>query len=106
VLLFETNYPRWLTTTMSIAVASTFVGVLERAVRLCDRAPAVRGAACGLAIYLPIWCRRRSLFIPLATLIYQFGLFDNPVALIPDVSDLPGAVLHLAADQLFQVDPV
>ena len=30
----------------------------------------------------PIWCRRPILFIPLATLMFQFGLFDSPIALI------------------------
>ena len=36
----------------------------------------------GLLIYLAYLVPPSILFIPLATLIYQFGLFDNPVALI------------------------
>jgi multiple sugar transport system permease protein len=84
VLLFETNYPRWLTTTMSIAVASTFLSVFSSV--LCAYAIErlrFKGAQhAGLAIYLAYLVPPSILFIPLATLIYQFGLFDNPVALI------------------------
>ena len=36
----------------------------------------------GLAIYLAYLVPPTILFIPLATLIFQFGLFDNPVSLI------------------------
>jgi multiple sugar transport system permease protein len=84
VLLAETNYPRWLTTTMSIAVASTFLSVFSSV--LCAYAIErlrFKGAQhAGLAIYLAYLVPPSILFIPLATLIYQFGLFDNPVALI------------------------
>ena len=84
VLLFETNYPRWLMITMGIAVASTFlsVGASVLAAYAIERLR-FRGAQhVGLAIYLAYLVPPSILFIPLATLIYQFGLFDNPVALI------------------------
>src|SRR6202012_6154880 len=43
----------------------------------------LRGAQhVGLAIYLAYLVPPSILFIPLATLIFQFGLFDNPIALI------------------------
>jgi multiple sugar transport system permease protein len=84
VLLFQTNYPRWLMITMGIAVASTFLSV--GASVLCAYAIErlkFRGAQhVGLAIYLADLVPPSILFIPLATLIYQFGLFDNPVSLI------------------------
>jgi multiple sugar transport system permease protein len=84
VLLFETNYPRWLVTTMSIAVASTLLSVFSSV--LCAYAIErlrFKGAQhVGLAIYLAYLVPPSILFIPLATLIYQFGLFDNPVALV------------------------
>jgi multiple sugar transport system permease protein len=84
VLLFETNYPRWLMTTMGIAVASTFLSVGSSV--LCAYAIErlrFKGAQhAGLAIYLAYLVPPSILFIPLATLIYQFGLFDNPLALI------------------------
>jgi len=84
VLLFETNYPRWLMITMGIAVASTFLSVFASvlAAYAIERLR-FRGAQhFGLAIYLAYLVPPSILFIPLATLIYQFGLFDNPVALI------------------------
>jgi multiple sugar transport system permease protein len=84
VLLFETNYPRWLTIIMGIAAASTFQSVSSSV--LCAYAIErlrFKGAQhAGLAIYLAYLVPPSILFIPLATLIYQFGLFDNPVALI------------------------
>jgi multiple sugar transport system permease protein len=84
VLLFETNYPRWLTTTMTIAIASTILSVFSSV--LCAYAIErlrFKGAQhAGLAIYLAYLVPPSILFIPLATLIYQFGLFDNPLALI------------------------
>jgi multiple sugar transport system permease protein len=84
VLLFETNYPRWLMITMGIAVAATFlsVGSSVLAAYAIERLR-FRGAQhVGLLIYLAYLVPPSILFIPLATLIYQFGLFDNPVALI------------------------
>ncbi|MEJ0016448.1 MAG: carbohydrate ABC transporter permease [Acetobacteraceae bacterium] len=84
VLLFQTNYPRWLITTMAIAVASTFLSVGSSV--LCAYAIErlrFKGAQhVGLLIYLAYLVPPSILFIPLATLIYQFGLFDNPIALI------------------------
>ncbi len=59
------------------------VGGVERVGGLCDREVALQGrAAFGLAIYLAYLVPPSILFIPLATLIFQFGLFDNPIALI------------------------
>ena len=84
VLLFETNYPRWLMTTMGIAVASTFLSVVSSvlAAYAIERLRFKGAQHVGLAIYLAYLVPPSILFIPLATLIYQFGLFDNPVALI------------------------
>ena len=71
-------------TTMGIAVASTFLSVGSSV--LCAYAIErlrFKGAQhVGLAIYLAYLVPPSILFIPLATLIYQFGLFDNPIALI------------------------
>jgi multiple sugar transport system permease protein len=84
VLLFETNYPRWLMITMGIAIASTFlsVGSSVLAAYAIERLRFKGAQHVGLAIYLAYLVPPSILFIPLATLIYQFGLFDNPVALI------------------------
>jgi multiple sugar transport system permease protein len=84
VLLFDTNYPRWLTTTMGIAAAATFLSVFSSvlAAYAIERLRFSGAKHVGLAIYLAYLVPPSILFIPLATLIYDFGLFDNPIALI------------------------
>ena len=84
VLLFETNYPRWLVTTMGIATASTFLSVFSSvlAAYAIERLRFKGAQHVGLAIYLAYLVPPSILFIPLASLIFQFGLFDNPIALI------------------------
>ena len=84
-LLFETDYPRWLLTTMAVAVGATVLSLFcQRARRLCHPAAALQGQ--------PV-CRPRAsisaylvppsiLFIPLATMVFKLGLFDTPLALI------------------------
>src|ERR1700735_944985 len=71
-------------TTMGIAVGSTFLSVTSSvlAAYAIERLR-FRGAQhFGLAIYLAYMVPPSLLFIPLATLIFQFGLFDSPIALI------------------------
>ena len=84
VLLFETNYPRWLMITMAIAVGATFLSVTSSvlAAYAIERLRFKGAQHFGLAIYLAYLVPPSILFIPLATLIFQFGLFDNPIALI------------------------
>ena len=83
------------------------VDVRQRAGRLCDRAPALQGrAACrpgdlsGLsgAAVDPVHSARHA-GLPVRPV-------RQPAGADPDLSDLPDAVLHLAADRLLQVDPV
>ena len=83
VLLFETRYPNWLMTTMGIAAASTFLSVFSSvlAAFAIERLRFAGAKHVGLAIYLA-YMVPSILFIPLATLIFQFGLFDNPIALV------------------------
>jgi multiple sugar transport system permease protein len=83
-LLFDTQYPRWLFITMAVAVCATILSVFASvlAAYAIERLR-FRGAQhFGLAIYLAYLVPPTILFIPLATEIYQFGLFDNPVALV------------------------
>ena len=84
VLLFETNYPRWLITTMLIATAATFLSVFSSvlAAYAIERLRFKGAQHVGLAVYLAYLVPPSILFIPLASLIFQFGLFDNPIALI------------------------
>ncbi len=83
-LLFETQYPRWLWNTMLIAVAST---VLSIAASVLAAYAIVRirfkGAPyAGVLIFLAYLVPPSILFIPLASVVFQYGLFDTPFALI------------------------
>ena len=84
-LLFDTQYPLWLWNTMLIAVRVDVPVDLLRGVRgLCDRAhPLFSGARfIGMAIFLAYLVPPSILFIPLATIVFKYGLFDSPFALI------------------------
>jgi len=84
VLLFETNYPHWLLITMTVAVAATvlsiFCSVLGAYAIARLRFRGSQGV--GLAIYLAYMVPPSILFIPLASVVFQLGLYDNPLALI------------------------
>jgi multiple sugar transport system permease protein len=83
-LLFESAYPRWLWNTMYVAVAATTLSMVASVlaayaiVRLRYRGAQFVGAAIFLAYLVP----PSILFIPLASVIYQYGLFDSPLSLI------------------------
>ncbi|KMO28346.1 carbohydrate ABC transporter permease [Methylobacterium aquaticum] len=83
-LLFQTHYPLWLWNTMMISVAATalslFASVLAAyaIVRIRYRGAVAVGAAIFLAYLVP----PSILFIPLATIIQAYGLYDSPFALI------------------------
>jgi len=83
-LLFETAYPRWLFTTMTVAVCSTFLSLLSStlAAYAIQRLRFRGSQYVGLAIYLAYLVPPSILFIPLATMVFQLGLFDSPLALI------------------------
>ncbi|MEO8714760.1 MAG: carbohydrate ABC transporter permease [Acetobacteraceae bacterium] len=83
-LLFDTQYPRWLFITMSVAVCATILSVFASvlAAYAIERLRFKGAQHFGLGIYLAYLVPPTILFIPLATEIYQFGLFDSPIALI------------------------
>lgn len=83
-LLFETDYPRWLTTTMSVAVAATVLSIFASVLAAyAIQRLRFRGAQwVGLAIYLAYLVPPTVLFIPLATVVFKLGLYDTPFALI------------------------
>jgi multiple sugar transport system permease protein len=83
-LLFETAYPHWLVTTMVVAVCSTTLSLFSSvlAAYAIQRLRFMGSQYVGLAIYLAYLVPPSILFIPLATTIYQLGLFDSPLALI------------------------
>jgi multiple sugar transport system permease protein len=83
-LLFETDYPRWLWNTMYVAAAATTLSIFASVlaayaiVRLRFRGAEVVGATIFMAYLVP----PSILFIPLASVIQAYGLFDSPLALI------------------------
>ncbi len=83
-LLFETQYPLWLWNTMLVAAAATVLAMAASVlaayaiVRLRFKGAALTGGLIFLAYLVP----PSILFIPLSTVVYQYGLFDTPFALI------------------------
>jgi multiple sugar transport system permease protein len=83
-LLFKTSYPSWLWTTMMVAFGATFLSLLSSALAAyaIQRLRFKGSQYVGLAIYLAYLVPPSILFIPLATMVVQLGLFDSPMALI------------------------
>jgi multiple sugar transport system permease protein len=83
-LLFETDYPRWLVTTMGVAFGATFIALFASvlAAYAIQRLRFRGSKYVGLAIYLAYLVPPSILFIPLALVVFQFGLFDSPMALV------------------------
>jgi multiple sugar transport system permease protein len=83
-LLFDTSYPRWLKTTMLVAIGSTTLSLIAStlAAYAIERLRFRGSPYVGLGIYLAYLVPPSILFIPLATVVVQFGLFDSPLALI------------------------
>ena len=83
-LLFESEYPRWLWNTMFISVSATILALIASVfaayaiVRIRFRGAQVTGGLIFLAYLVP----PSILFIPLSTVIFNYGLFDTPFALI------------------------
>ena len=83
-LLFKTAYPAWLWNTLMVSVVSTFFSLIASvlAAYAIERLR-FRGAKhIGLSIFLAYLVPPSILFIPLAAIVYQLGLFDTRWALI------------------------
>ncbi|WP_298257876.1 carbohydrate ABC transporter permease [Bradyrhizobium sp.] len=83
-LLFETQYPHWLWNTMYVAVGATVLSIIASVlaayaiVRL-----RFKGAdTVGVLIFFAYLVPPSILFIPLASVIQAYGLFDSPLSLI------------------------
>jgi multiple sugar transport system permease protein len=83
-LLFETEYPRWLWNTMYVAVGATTLSIIASVlaayaiVRL-----RFKGAdTVGVLIFFAYLVPPSILFIPLASVIQAYGLFDSPLSLV------------------------
>jgi multiple sugar transport system permease protein len=83
-LLFNTSYPRWLVITMSVSVGATAISLFSSVLAAyAIQRLRFRGSKwVGLGIYLAYLVPPSILFIPLADVVYNFGLFDSPWALV------------------------
>jgi multiple sugar transport system permease protein len=83
-LLFQTEYPAWLWNTLVVSVVATFTS-LACAVLAAYAIERVRfrgSKQVGLLIFLAYLVPPSILFIPLASLVFELGLFDTRWALI------------------------
>ena len=83
-LLFKTEYPQWMWNTVLVSVTSTFFSLFASVLAAYSiERLRFRGAKqTGLAIFLAYLVPPSILFIPLASVIFQLGLFDTRLALI------------------------
>jgi len=83
-LLFDTAYPDWLWNTVLVSVVSTFVSLVASvfAAYAIERLRFKGSRQTGLAIFLAYLIPPSFLFIPLATMVFQLGIFDTRWALI------------------------
>ena len=83
-LLFHTAYPSWMLNTMMIAVISTFASLTASvlAAYAIERLRFHGSRQVGMAIFLAYLVPPSILFIPLATIVFQLGIFDTKWALI------------------------
>ena len=83
-LLFKTEYPQWMWNTVVVSVTSTFFSLFASvlAAYAIERLRFRGAKQTGLAIFLAYLVPPSILFIPLASVIFQLGLFDSRMALI------------------------
>lgn len=83
-LFFETSYPTWLWNTMLVSVVATFLSLFCAvcAAYAIERLRFQGARLAGMAIFLAYLVPPSILFIPLATIVFAYGLFDSTLALI------------------------
>jgi multiple sugar transport system permease protein len=83
-LLFQTSYPGWLLNTMIVAFGATFLSLVAAvfAAYAIERIRFRGSRWVGLAIFLAYLVPPSILFIPLAVMIFKFGIYDTKLALI------------------------
>lgn len=83
-LLFESQYPLWLWNTMYVSVSATLLSIVASVlaayaiVRIRFKGATIAGMLIFLAYLVP----PSILFIPLSAVVYSYGLFNSPLALI------------------------
>ena len=83
-LLFDTAYPQWMWNTVLVSVVATFFSLVASvlAAYAIERLRFSGAKQTGLAIFLAYLVPPSILFIPLASVVFQLGLFDTRLALI------------------------
>ena len=83
-LLFKTEYPQWMWNTVVVSVTATFFSLLASvfAAYAIERLRFSGAKNVGLGIFLAYLVPPSILFIPLASVVFQLGLFDTRLALI------------------------
>jgi multiple sugar transport system permease protein len=83
-LLFRTEYPQWMWNTVLVSVTATFFSLLASvfAAYAIERLRFSGAKNVGLGIFLAYLVPPSILFIPLASVVFQMGLFDTRLALI------------------------
>jgi multiple sugar transport system permease protein len=83
-LIFNTAFPEWMLNTLLIACLATFISLFTSAFAAyaIERLRFRGSKQVGLAIFFAYLVPPSILFIPLASIVYQLGLFDSPWALI------------------------
>ncbi len=83
-LLFQTAYPQWMWNTVLVSVVATFFSLTASvfAAYAIERLRFSGAKHVGLAIFLAYLVPPSILFIPLASVVFQLGLFDTRLALI------------------------
>lgn len=83
-LLFKTDYPSWMWNTMMVAGSATIISLIA-SVMAAYAIVRIRYSGSGWVgglIFLAYLVPPSILFIPLAIIVFQYGLFDSPFALI------------------------
>ena len=83
-LLFKTSYPNWMWNTVLISVVATFFSLFASvlAAYAIERLRFNGSRQVGLCIFLAYLVPPSILFIPLAFIVFQLGLFDTRWALM------------------------
>ncbi|MFC0192096.1 carbohydrate ABC transporter permease [Aureimonas pseudogalii] len=83
-LLFETSYPGWLWNTIVVSTCSTVIALAASvfAAYAIERIRFTGARVTGLLVFLAYLIPPSILFIPLAFIVFQVGMFDSKLALI------------------------
>jgi multiple sugar transport system permease protein len=83
-LLFHTDYPAWMWNTLLVSVVATFFSLAASvcAAYAIERLRFSGARQVGLCIFLAYLVPPSILFIPLAAMVFNMGLFDTRLALI------------------------